>query len=562
MKRKIILILILFVLCAFIAPFFAFADIHGQKANFFVEKEYDKTDRTNISATLRYIGIRSYIYFEDTWWDALSDSDKQTVLKSIADLSQEFDSRVYPVLTQFYGGENNPGIDDDPKITIILEDMKKDIGGYDRQIDGYYKAQAPNSNQREMLYLATDYINERSIKDYLAHEFTHLIIFNQKNKILDAEEEIWLTEAIADYSPSLLGYDAEYQGSNLQSRVSEFINSPTDSLSEWSSQQSDYAIANIFIQYLTDQYGISILQDIVRSPKTGIAVIEDVLSKKGITKKFSEIFQDWSLAVYLNDCSIGQYYCFKNANLTNLHLTPALIFLPATSQTNIQLTYDINNWSAKWFKIIGGDKGLEVSLKNLDSSKLVIPYILKKNGMELSIKTLEGLGSTQKIILPEFAKENVSLILIPDMQETDASKTKETCSFTIGIKTLSDSNAQTNAQVQARIAELQQQIITLQNLLNQLLANQGGCKSITKNLYPGMTNDAQIKCLQKFLISENVFPQALITGNYGSLTKQAVIKFQEKYRADILNPLGLTTGTGNVGTATRLKINQLLSINQ
>jgi len=43
------------------------------------------------------------------------------------------------------------------------------------------------------------------------------------------------------------------------------------------------------------------------------------------------------------------------------------------------------------------------------------------------------------------------------------------------------------------------------------------------------------------------------------MTKSAVIKFQEKYASEILIPIGLSQGTGYVGSITRQKINQLLN---
>ena len=119
----------------------------------------------------------------------------------------------------------------------------------------------------------------------------------------------------------------------------------------------------------------------------------------------------------------------------------------------------------------------------------------------------------------------------------------------------------TRAEILARIAQLQNLVVQLQGLLGKLSIGSASCKSIDQNLYFGMQNNPQVKCLQEFLYSLGLglYPEGIVNGNFFSLTQKAVIRFQEKYASEILAPFGLESGTGYVGSSTRAKINELLT---
>jgi hypothetical protein len=80
---------------------------------------------------------------------------------------------------------------------------------------------------------------------------------------------------------------------------------------------------------------------------------------------------------------------------------------------------------------------------------------------------------------------------------------------------------------------------------------------LTKDLYYGTRNNADVKNLQRGLIKWGYLSAGLDTGNFLNLTRLAVQKFQRDYRVGTLSILHINTGK-YVLTATRKVFNNLL----
>jgi hypothetical protein len=166
-----------------IFPLFVGADVVGERRRFFVDSTYDATGRESIDAILKVANSRSYFYLEEAWWNSQRAEDQAQIQSFFVDLATEFEQKIYPTVTGAFGQEWSPGIDGEIPITVLVHVMKDDAGGYTNYGDEYPRVQVPNSNEREMVYLNVKATRGPFLKSFLAHEFIHLITFNQKDKM-------------------------------------------------------------------------------------------------------------------------------------------------------------------------------------------------------------------------------------------------------------------------------------------------------------------------------------------------------------------------------------------
>jgi peptidoglycan hydrolase-like protein with peptidoglycan-binding domain len=538
--------------------------------NFYVDKDFDASGRFQVTANLVRSASKLNFYIEKSWWDSQAQSEKDKVLNNLDVLSSEFDNKIYPTLTSVFGSEWKPGVDGDNKITVLFVSMNSNEGGYFRTNDEYIKLQLPNSNEREMVYLSLDLLASPNSKVVLAHEFMHLITFNQKDRILKVEEEVWLNEARADYSSNILGYDNQYEGSNLQSRVKDFIGKPSDSITEWNGTKYDYSSVSLFTHYLVDHFGITVLSDSLKSKYVGIESINYALNKVGYKEQFPEIFTNWTIASVLNDCSLGLEYCYLNKNLKNLKIGASLNFLPISGNVSLSVSNVTKNWAGNWQKFIGGNGDFNLNFSSLAGLNFEVPYIIEDKNGNYSVKFL-ALKDNEggEINIANFGTDYKSLIIIPSLQTKmsgfDGLEPTYPFSYTVVVKGKEAVEDQTLIQqLLEQIEYLKNQIAKLQGQSGNSGIGQNYCSSIYNNLYFGMSNNNEVRCLQQFLKTQesSIYPEGLVTGYFGNLTRAAVARFQEKYASEVLTPLGLYAGTGFMGPSTRAKINQLLVVTQ
>lgn len=266
---------------------------------------FDSDSDYFISATKAGEGNHCIVYLEQ------GRSVGQDTIDSII---SQFDNAIYPQETSAFGSEPNPGIDGNAKIFILLLDIKDGytpssgyIAGYFDPLNEYDISISFNSNQKEVFYMD---INPGAPGDSqflrtLAHEFQHMINWQQKTNLLGVHEDTWLDEAMSEIAPVVCGYGPDYE------EVYGYELLPWDSLVGWNDTLNDYNTVYMWAQYMKDRVtnidgnGHGVFWNIDHTGNVGINAVNSALSTVGYGKDFPGVFRDWSIANYLGLTTIS-----------------------------------------------------------------------------------------------------------------------------------------------------------------------------------------------------------------------------------------------------------------
>ena len=433
-----------FAVFAFVFFVFAFganADVLGQGQRFFISPQYDGQSRTWVNATLRYVSEKVYFYVENDYWNSISEAVRSQNLSQIEDLAREFDTRIYPIETGFFGSEPNPGIDNDPRITVLLTPLIEHAGGYFDTTNEQSVAEVPNSNQREIIYINTNSLADKNkIYTFLDHEFQHLISFNQKEKLRGVSDDIWLNELRSEYASTLLGYNEIYEGSHLQRRIGALLGDPSDSLTEWKNLTADYGQIGLFGEYIAEHFSPQVIADTLKNKSAGFNSLAESLTANGYPGTFLDIYRDWLIANFLNDSVLDPKFSYSRSDLGGLHVSATQTITELGDNTVLAISDSIKDWQGRWYDISqlqsGAKNVLKIDFNSPSLASFYISYLVFGTDGKYLAYDFNPTPSSNALYIPNIGSDAGRIVLMPIKKDKLAgfSSNEPTIPFTISFE--------------------------------------------------------------------------------------------------------------------------------
>lgn len=240
----------------------------------------------------------------------------------------EFDDVIYPTNTSIFGEPLPRGVEG-KKTWILIHNIRDDSYYYGPEgvdercnpatftyIGGYFSASEDAENNKNMIHIDSGDWERRIGPDVdfpymyetvFAHEFEHLLHFDR-----DPDESLWVDEGLANLAAFLCGY-----GHQAQFIAPYLVYHPITSLTHWGGLLENYGATYLFALYLYEHFGgIPFISSLVQEDDNGIEGIKKTLAAFGHKETFAEIFDNWTIANYIDNTSkAGGKYGYRNLEI-------------------------------------------------------------------------------------------------------------------------------------------------------------------------------------------------------------------------------------------------------
>lgn len=326
---------------------------------------------TNVttSPTFQLLAVSDHAYF---WFDStpgLSTPDETR----LADTAVAFDD-IYEQVTFFFGPEDNPGVDGDPRVHIVNASPLTicDVTEADAHTCGLlgYVATSnilppevyPTSNQREMFVMNGATFGSQLYLDVLAHEFRHMI----ENRY-DVNDTDWAVEGSAMLSEDLLGFS-----SDPISRGNLFLANPDQQLNRWTDGNPIpyYGQGYVINRYIYNRLGTDLYREFATHPDPGFIAIDAIAEENDLGFTGMDLWLDWLAALAIHsEPGAPEIYALREgldtAAMTTVNSFPA------------EETTTVNQYAADYYRLFGDS---EVTLEFTGSNHAPLLRVLPASG--------------------------------------------------------------------------------------------------------------------------------------------------------------------------------------
>jgi hypothetical protein len=226
---------------------------------------------------------------------------------------------IHEMDVQTFG--NPPDVDNDPRIIILILDIKDGFSGSGAYTAGYFHSlneysqqlvdqslPGRKSNNAEIYYIDGNPGNLTSVPGLAAatsttaHEFQHMLHWNA-----DYNEIAFINESCSEVASLVCGYS--YTGQNRYTDNTDIY------LLGWNGTLEDYSRAARWALYLWNQFPYGYLKMLVSNQAKGIDGMNNAFAQYQTPRRFGDVFVDWLVANQLNDAGVDPKYAYTFSSL-------------------------------------------------------------------------------------------------------------------------------------------------------------------------------------------------------------------------------------------------------
>ncbi len=315
----------------------------GTAKSWFAVDFTNNNQRYTINSTCRAVGENCYIFVENDVWNSRVNQVAIDSIKAAFDqrTPANSDKGIYQTNVETFGYP--PDVDNDPRIIIVILNIKDGYDGEGGYIEGYFSSSNEvGANMAEMFFIDANPLDLRTASGLqsgmstLAHEFQHMIHWNYHRT---SSQLTFVNEGCSLVAEVVCGYPI-YSQDRYANETNHYLLDWRNSASYTNSEVlRDYSRAARFTTYLYDQFGVSILKKIVESQQYGLNAYTDALSKIGSSVTIKDLLLNWFIANNLDDKSVNPAWGYSYKNLTKPYGT--ILYNPNFSKSAMVEPYGV-----------------------------------------------------------------------------------------------------------------------------------------------------------------------------------------------------------------------------